>query len=414
VDAGETAGVSVAIARGDRVVYANGFGAATVAPRRPATERTVYRLGALTAQFTAAAVLRLADEGRLSLDDPLGRHLPSYPAPGRDVRLRHLLNHTSGIPSYTSLGPRWERSMARDLPPDSIVALFADAPLAFAPGAGYRYNNSGYFLLGLVVERASGERYAEHVERRIAEPLGLTSLHYCGTRDDRDAADGYAVGRRGFTAAAPVSMTQPFAAGALCASAVDLARWPALLASGRFLPPARYREMTAPDTLADGRLLDYGYGVGLREFAGRPVVEHGGGINGFAGYLAHFPADTVTIAVLANTQSFDAARLHRTLARLVVPGAAPRDLPLSAEEAARYAGSYVLGAHLPVRVTADRGRLTAQPQGQRPFGLLHQGEGIFAAAYDPEVTVAFTVAAGGATGFELRETGRTTVARRVR
>ena len=414
VDAGQTAGVSVAVARGDRVVYANGFGAATVAPRRPATERTVYRLGAITAQFTAAAVLRLVDEGRVGLDDEITRYLPGYPTQGRRVLVRHLLAHSSGIADYTALGPRWERTMARDLPPDSIVALFAHEPFAFEPGAGFRYNNSGYFLLGLVVERASGRRYADYVRGELADRLGLASLRYCGRGDAAADADGYTLARGGFAAAAPVSMTHPFSAGALCAAAPDLARWPALLASGRLLPAPLYRRMTSPGTLTDGRVVDYGFGVGVGEVAGRRVLEHGGGINGFAAQLAHYPADSLTIAVLANTQTFDAQRLQRAIARMVLPGAGPRDLPLSAAEQRVYAGDYVLGDHLPVRVWVERGRLTAQPQGQRAFGLLHQGGGVFAAAFDPDVTLAFTVAAGRATGFALREGGETTAARRTR
>ena len=413
VDAGATAGLSVAVARGDRVVYANGFGAATVAPRRPATERTVYRIGSLTAQFTAAATLRLADEGRLSLDDPITRHLPSYPAHGRRVLVRHLLAHTSGIADYTTLGPRWERSITRDLPPDSIIALFAPAPLAFEPGTRFAYSNSGYFLLGAIIERAAGERYADHVRRQIAEPLGLESLGYCASGTEDAAADGYVVSAGRFAPAAPLSMTQPFAAGALCASAPDLARWPALLAAGRLFPVPLYRSMTSPGTLADGRLVDYGFGVGVRSFAGRRVIEHGGAINGFAAYLAHYPADTLSIAVLANTQGFDARGLQRALARLLLPGAAPRDLPLSAAETRVYAGDYVLGAHLTVRVWVERGRLTAQAEGQRPFALLHQGGGAFVAGFDPDVTVTFTVAGARATGFTLRESGRTTEARRV-
>jgi CubicO group peptidase (beta-lactamase class C family) len=412
VDAGETAGVSVALARGDRVVYANGFGAGTVAPRRPATEGTVYRIGSLTAQFTAAAVLQLVDDGRLSLDDEVAKHLPGYPAQGRRVLVRHLLEHTSGIANYTALGPRWERTMTRDLPPDSVIAIFSGQPFAFEPGTQFRYNNSGYFLLGAIIERVSGQPYAEYVRRQLAEPLGLETLHYCGTRDAAASADGYAAANGRFTAAAPVSMTQPFSAGALCASAPDLARWPALLASGRLFPAPLYRRMTSPDTLSDGRVVDYGWGVGVRTFAGRRVIEHGGGINGFAGYLAHFPADSLTIAVLANTQSFDAQRLERALARLLLPGAGPRDLPLTAREQKAYAGDYLLGDHLPVRVWVERGRLTAQARGQPPFALLHQGGGVFAAGYDPEVTLAFTAPGGRAVSFELRETGRTTVATR--
>lgn len=414
VASGEAAGVSVAVARGDRVVYANAFGAALVAGRRLATERTVYRIGSITAQFTAAAILQLVDEGRLSLDDSVGRLLPAYPGPGRGVLVRQLLNHTSGIRSYTSLGARWERTMARDLPADSIVAMFAGEPLDFAPGTGYRYNNSGYFLLGMIIERVSGEPYAGYVRRHLAEPLGLATLRYCGAGDASQDAAGYSVRRTAFTPAAQVSMTHPFSAGGLCASAPDLARWPTLLASGRVLPPAVYRRMMTPDTLADGRVLDYGYGVGVREYAGRRVIEHGGGITGFSSYVAYFPADSLTISVLANTETFDAQRVERRVARLLLPGAAPQDLALDAAEQRTYVGDYMVGQHLPVRVWVVRGRLTAEARGQRPFGLLHQGGGVFVADFDPDVTVTFTVRDGRASSFLLHEGRTNTEARRVR
>ncbi len=414
VAAGETAGISVAVARGDRVVYANAFGAAVVAPRRPATERTVYRIGSLTAQFTAAAVLQLVDDGKLSLDDPVARYVAGAPPAWRAVVIRQLLNHTSGIPSYTSLGARWERSMSRDVPPDSIIALVSGAPLDFQPGAVFRYNNTGFFLLGLVIERASGERYADYVRRHLAEPLGLTSLHYCGAQGADAEASGYSVQRNRYVPAAPVSMTHPFSAGALCASARDLARWPALLAAGRVIPAATYARMTTPDTLTGGRRLDYGYGVRVRDFAGRPVLEHGGGINGFASQLSFFPRDSLTIAVVANTETLDAQRLERLLARMLLPGATPRDVALTPAAQEVYAGSYVLGRHLPVRIWIDRGRLTADADGQPTFRLLYQGGNLFAASFDPEVTLAFSVSGGRATGFVLRQAGETTEARRVR
>jgi hypothetical protein len=172
--------------------------------------------------------------------------------------------------------------------------------------------------------------------------------------------------------------------------------------------------MTTPEALVGGGALDYGYGVRVREFAGRTVVEHGGGINGFAGQLSFFPSDSLTIAVLANTETFDAQRLARRLARILLPGAATPDLALTPAEERVYAGRYVLGSHLPVRVWMERGRLTVEPEGQRAFGLLHQGGGTFAADFDPEITLTFTVDGGRATGFALRQAGATTLARRVR
>jgi CubicO group peptidase (beta-lactamase class C family) len=224
---GRTAGISFVVTKGGEVVASGAYGFADLENRVPATVGTVYAIGSVTKTFTAAAVLALVDDGRLSLDDPLGKYVPAFPEPGRGATVRQLLNHTSGIRSVTSLGPRYWAQAGREIEPPDLVALFAGEPPDFPPGTAYRYSNSGYVLLGLVVEKASGMPWGAFVTKRLLVPLGLT-----GTRDGQGPAlvPGRARGTSrvkggGFENAWNVSLTQGYAAGALLSTAGDVASW---------------------------------------------------------------------------------------------------------------------------------------------------------------------------------------------
>jgi CubicO group peptidase (beta-lactamase class C family) len=172
---GRTAGISFTVRKGRTVLAEGAFGFADLENRVSATVDTVYAIGSLTKQFTAAAVLLLADEGKLSLDDPLGTLVPAFPEPGRNATVRQLLNHTSGIRSMTSLGPKYWAQAGREIAPADLIALFASEPTDFSAGTDYRYSNSGYVLLGQVVEKASGEPWGAFVTKRLLVPLALSS-----------------------------------------------------------------------------------------------------------------------------------------------------------------------------------------------------------------------------------------------
>ena len=373
---GPVAGMSVAVVRGSDTVVMKGYGYADVENEVPATAETVYRIGSITKQFTAAAVLRLIEQGKVSLDDSLGKHLPNAPAGWRGVTIRQLLNHTSGIPSYTSAGPRWVSKMRLDLPHDSLIGLVANDTMDFAPGSKWRYNNSGYYLLGMLLERISGRPYAQIVREELATPLGLRGTMYCDLRPIiKRRAQGYQVRDDKLGNADPLSMTQPFAAGALCSKVGDLVAWQRALVAGRVVKPASYAAMTKPE----GAATNSGYGFGLMSdtLAGRTRVQHGGGINGFNAELMYFPSDTLTIAVLANTNGPWAERVAKNIARaalgvpLMASPAKLVDLATTAELRARIAGTYRVtlpdGRTLDLRVFERDGRMLAQGTGQQEF-----------------------------------------------
>ena len=413
---GPVAAMSVAVVRGKDTVVMKGYGLADVENDVAATPQTVYRIGSITKQFTSAAVLQLVEQGKVSLDDSIGKHLSNIPAGWRAVPVRQLLNHTSGIPSYTSAGPRWATRMRLDLPHDSLLGIIANDSMDFASGSQWRYNNTGYYLLGMLIERVTGRSYADVVRDQLATPLGLRATMYCDTKPIiKRRAQGYQVAPDDkLINADAISMMQPFSAGALCSTVGDLVAWQRALAAGRVVKPASYTSMTTAEGIAAGSR--YGYGLFMDTLGGRARVQHGGGINGFNAMLAYYPADTLSIAVLGNTNGAWVDRVAANIARaaLGVPLVAPPpklvDLATTAEERARIAGTYRLalpnGRPLELRVFERDGKVVAQGTGQPEITLRHQGNGVFGASFDPSMRITFAsgtpapkllMAQGGAT-----------------
>jgi CubicO group peptidase (beta-lactamase class C family) len=407
------AGVSVAMVKSGRTILAKGYGFADLENDVPATAETVYRIGSITKQFTSAAIMRLVEQGKVSLDDTLQKFLPNYPTQGNRVTVRHLLNHTSGIKSYTSLGPKWGRVVRLDLAPDSLVALFASEPFDFKPGDQWLYDNSGYFLLGMIIEKVSGKKYGQYLKDEIFTPLGLKSTIYCDQAPlIKHRAQGYTLRADStFINAEPLSMTQPYAAGSLCSTVNDLAAWTLALSSGKVVTPASYKLMTTPGTLNDGKPLTYGFGLGIGTVGGHRQVSHNGGINGFISELHHYPDDSLVTVVLTNTGALTAVQLERLIARRAL---GIKDLPAVAIDASaleRLVGEYQIG-NARLKVFVDGGRLRAQPPGAPAFGLKHVGNGRF--VRDDNDDVQFEFAAGTpAPSFVRRQGSSSTTATRV-
>jgi D-alanyl-D-alanine carboxypeptidase len=315
VESGSTPGLTVGVAHGDEILLAKGYGLADVELSVPASEKTVYRIGSITKQFTAAAILLLAEDDDLALDDPITDLLPDYPTEGAAITVRHLLNHTSGIKSFTNM-PSYRKEMRRDVSHEEIIDRFKDVPPNFAPGEKFRYCNSGYYLLGVILEKASGKSYADFLQERLFQPLSLESTYYdTQARIIPNRARGYSRIGKEFRNAAYVSMTQPFSAGALASTVEDLIAWQRGLAGGKLIAADSYQSMTIPGKLNDGRHTNYGLGLFLRRFDGHTALRHGGGIKGFRSDLAYFPEIDHTIVVLANCESARPEKLSDRIAK---------------------------------------------------------------------------------------------------
>ena len=332
---GPVPAISVAVLRGTDTIAMRGYGYADLENDVPASAETVYRIGSITKQFTAAAILRLAEEGKLDLQDPLTEFFPDAPASWRGVTVHQLLNHTSGIKSYTSLGPKWVAKWPLDLPHDSLLALFRDEAPDFEPGEKWLYNNSGYYLLGMIIEQVTEQPYAEYLESAFFDPLELSSTTYCSERPlIEHRAEGYDIVEGEAVNTLPMSMTQPFAAGALCSSVGDLVRWERALEEGQVVSADSYGRMITATTTAGGEEQPYGYGLFMGELDGHAKIAHGGGINGFISYASHYPDDDLTIAVLTNSGSGNPEAIEKRIARRVLGLAEPvvKDVALSAAE----------------------------------------------------------------------------------
>jgi CubicO group peptidase (beta-lactamase class C family) len=372
------AGMSVAVVRGRDTLVLKGYGYADLEFDIPTPDQAIYEIGSVTKQFTAAAILQLQEQGKLRLDDDITKHLPNYPTQSQRVTIRRLMDHTSGIKGYTEL-PEFEPLSMRKLPRDTLVALVSAKPFDFAPGEAMVYNNSAYFLLGLIIEKASGMSYEEYVKQNLFARAGMPHSRYCSEREIiKNRAHGYDMGPNGLVRAAYLDHTWPYAAGSLCSTVSDLVAWNQALHGGRILSPASYRELITPGTLNDGTRLRYAKGLSADSLLGRRVIYHGGGINGFLSDLKYFPDDSITIAVLVNTAGPVApGAISRSIAEVIFGPWSIKSVPLRGGADA-YVGEYRgigRGREMVARIAADSAGtgLTIQTGSGRPVKLVYLG-----------------------------------------
>ena len=296
-------GAAVIVTEDGKVVYKAGQGLADVEAKRPITPATVFRMGSITKQFSAAIMLQLVAEGKVSLDDRLSKFLPDYPKPGADATIAQLLNHTVGVQSYTGI-PGWMGSdkPAKPLTTEQLVAEFKNLPSPFKPGEKWDYNNSGYVLVGAVIEKITGKPWHVAVEERIAKPLGLKTIRYGAVEASMaNMARGYTEKDGMQLPARPIHMSIPHAAGALIGSVEDLAKWSHALHHGKVVRPDLYAKMIAPTMLPGGKTQDYGFGLAIDTVRGHKAIRHGGGIFGFSTEAIFVPGEDVFVALFTNS-----------------------------------------------------------------------------------------------------------------
>ena len=337
-------GAAVIVVQDGKPVLRKGYGLANVELSVAIAPEMVFRIGSVTKQFTAAAILKLVEAGKLSLSDEIGRFLPDYPTRGRRITVEQLLNHTSGIKSLTGM-QSWHSHTREDWTPTQLIAFFQNEPLDFEPGTGWKYNNSGYTLLGAIIEKVSGKKYEDFLTEAIFVPLGMERTRY-GSDGPIIAGrvEGYQRTPGGIVNAPYLSMTLPYSAGALVSTVDDLARWQAALDRDGFLSAESRRRMWSPVILPDGTATRYGFGWGIWSYEGHAVVEHGGAINGFVSANMRLPDDRVYVAVLSNATGpgRDPRMLALRAASLVagIPADDRKSVTLAPATLERYAGVY--------------------------------------------------------------------------
>ena len=373
-------GAAVIVTDEGRIVYEAGQGLADVEARTPITPDTVFRIGSITKQFSAAIMLQLVAEGKVSLDDRLSKFLPDYPKPGADATIAQLLNHTVGVQSYTSI-PGWmvEKNTARAFTTEQMIAEFKDMPAPSKPGEKFEYNNSGYVLVGAVIEKVTGKPWHVNVDERIAKPLGLTTIRYGELEATTPKmAKGYTDKEGKVADAMTIHMSVPHAAGALIGSVEDLARWNAALHHGKVVRPDLYAKMIAPTVMPDGSSEDYGFGIRNQEVRSRKAIGHGGGIFGFSTDSIYLPKEDLFVAVFTNSDSpaTDPGMVMLKLAALAADDPFPtfEKAALDAKAVEPWVGLYkVKGGER--RVFLREGRLYTQRTGGGELEALAAGHG---------------------------------------
>jgi CubicO group peptidase (beta-lactamase class C family) len=295
-------------------LLAKGVGYANVEWQIPNTTNTRFRIGSITKQFTSMLVMQLRESGKIRLEDSVCAYVTPCPDTWKPVTVHHLLTHTSGIPTYTGI-PAWRRANMVPKTIDEMVAVFRDLPLQWTPGEKFGYNNSGYFLLGVVIEKASGRTYEQALQEMILTPLGMADTGYdWPKRIIPRRASGYSGRGASLANAAPLDMQQPYSAGALYSTVEDLLKWDQALYTEKLLPAAAKRLMWTPFKE------NYAYGWVIGEpapvFGGHRRMAHGGGINGFSSVIVRLPDPNVTIIVLANNESVNASAIGRDIAAI--------------------------------------------------------------------------------------------------
>jgi len=304
-------GLALKIIQDGKTVKTAAYGLANVELNVRATPDTVFEIGSITKQFTAAGILLLAQEGKLSVDDKISRHLRDTPSPWADVTIRHLLTHTSGIKSYTGLNgfQLWRR-----LTQEQFIEAIGRQPMEFQPGESWKYCNTGYNLLGHIIENVSGKNYWDFMSQRIFQPLGmLATTNRLPSLVIRNRAAGYEQTNKVWINR-DSDLTEVFAAGAMASTVGDLAKWNAALDGERLLKAASKEQMWTPTKLNDGTLKKYGFGWNVGESEGHKNIGHGGSTSGFSASLQRFPDDRLTVIILTNTDQEIATPLARQIA----------------------------------------------------------------------------------------------------
>lgn len=364
---------TVLVARDGNVIFSKGYGSANLEWDIPNAPGTKFRLGSITKQFTAASILLLEERGKLKTDDLVKKYMPDAPAAWDKITIFHLLTHTSGIPSFTSF-PDYHSLETAAITPEKLVEWFRDKPLDFQPGEKWSYSNSGYALLGYLIEKISGQTYSDFLQRNVFTPLGMKDSGY----DSNSAiiprrAAGYERNGDKVVNSDFINMTVPFAAGALYSTTEDLLRWERGLFGGKVLTAASLAKMTTPFKN------NYAFGLAVSATRGHKTIEHGGGIEGFQTQMTYYPEDKLEVVVLSNLAAGAPPEIASRLAEAahgetVVLPSERKEITVAPAILAAYAGTYEITPTFSIVVTLEDGHLMTQATGQRKIEIFPESE----------------------------------------
>jgi CubicO group peptidase (beta-lactamase class C family) len=367
---------TVLVARDGKAILDKGYGMANVEWDVPNLPNTKFRLGSITKQFTAAAILLLEERGKLKVEDRIKTYLPDIPMSWERITVYNLLTHTAGIPNFTA-APEYNAAKSRSTTVDGTLATLRDKVLDFGPGEKMSYSNSGYLALGSIIEKVSGQSYEKFVTDNFFTPLGMKDSGYdSNTQVIKRRASGYNRTPAGFVNAAYIHMSVPHAAGALYSTTEDLLKWEQALFDGRVVSKASLDRMITPFKN------DYALGLVVSTEKGRRVIAHGGGIDGFNTYLAHYPDSRTTIVALSNVAGPAPGVLAAQLSAIMHGEAVTltserKQITLPVAALSKYVGAYTLAPGAIMTITLDGEQLMAQLTGQGKLPIFPQSETMF-------------------------------------
>lgn len=374
-------GAAALVMKDGQVVLRKGFGMANLELGIPVSPDMVFELGSITKQFTAASILLLQERGQLRVEDEITKYLTDYPTHSQKITVENLLTHTSGIPSYTGLA-EWMPRVREEMKLTDLIAIFKDKPLEFTPGEKWAYDNSGYILLGAIIEKVSGKSYEQFVEEEIFQKLGMAHSRYGHAEEIVPLrAAGYEKNDKGFYNARYLSMTQPYAAGSLMSTVDDLAIWDRALSSEALLKKASLDRMFTSFRLKSGLATHYGYGMGISELAGKRLLAHGGGIFGFVTIITRVPDEHLLVVILSNNEASDpqpeSLALRIAAKALGQPLEDRKPVALDTKTLDEYVGVYRFDAETVRSISREGTKLFSQRSGGRKAEILASGHDDF-------------------------------------
>ncbi|MEE9361848.1 MAG: serine hydrolase domain-containing protein [Cellulophaga sp.] len=305
------------ISKNGNVIYKKALGLANLELNVPMKYETVFEIGSMTKQFTAVSILMLLEKGKLNLNDEITKYIPDYPTHGKTITIHHLLIHTSGIKNYTRLKALNDISK-KDLTPLELIDFFKNEPMDFAPGEQFKYNNSGYIILGYIIEKVSGQNYASFVEENIFKRIGMTSSFYASHKNViKNRASGYN-SKDGYFNTRFISFTLTYAAGSLMSNVEDMAKWQEALNNNKLVSKNILDKAFTNYKLNNGELINYGYGWHIKKLNGAPSREHGGSIFGFKSMGVFMPNEDVYVIGLTNCGCNSPTKITKEIAALLI------------------------------------------------------------------------------------------------
>jgi CubicO group peptidase (beta-lactamase class C family) len=413
---------AILVARDGHIIIAKGYGLANAKSRTMNTPHTEFRIGSVTKQFTSMAIMVLQADGKLNVHDPVCKYVSKCPKDWHPITIYNLLTHTSGIPDFTKFS-NYSKVRSKSMTPAQLVALFKNKPLDFKPGAKFKYSNSGYVLLGYIIEKTSGESYKRFLQQHIFGPLGMKnsgygSSHPAGKNHAR-GYKGYDPTKDKYLPASYINMSVPFSAGALYSSVRDLYTWDRALAADKLLPKKLHEQMFAPQVLVGGAAskiiggsskVFYGYGWFISTEFGHKMYSHEGGIAGFTSLNSWFPDQHAYVIVLDNVTSPHIFHIAKSLGAILfgkqytIPKTQTAiHLPATALE--KFVGTYQLSPKFSITITRKGDQLKAQATGQPAFLIFPETKTeFFLKAVDAQISFQ-TNDKGEVTGLVLHQNG---------